>query len=113
MAISVCCAKLCPNAMISDVGPDARWCGNEAGNGREAEWSVLNLNKSILAYNQENARLEDLGSLEKLGDGAHLQWYPSEVDTSIRPGWFYHDSEDGEVKSLKKLFNIYVNSVGG
>jgi alpha-L-fucosidase len=105
--------KLCPNAMISDVGPDARWCGNEAGNGREAEWSVLNVNKSILAYNQENARLEDLGSLEKLGDGAHLQWYPSEVDTSIRPGWFYHDSEDGEVKSLKKLFNIYVNSVGG
>jgi alpha-L-fucosidase len=105
--------ELCPNAMISDIGPDARWCGNEAGNGREAEWSVVNLNKTILEFNHENAQLEDLGSLEKLGEGSHLQWYPSEVDTSIRPGWFYHESEDDDVKSLQKLFDIYVNSVGG
>lgn len=105
--------ELQPKAMISDIGPDARWCGNEAGNGREAEWSVINLDKDVHAFNQENATKPDVGSLDALGDGGNLVWYPSEVDTSIRPGWFYHASEDGQVKSLKKMIDIYFNSVGG
>jgi alpha-L-fucosidase len=105
--------ELQPKAMISDIGPDARWCGNEAGRGREAEWSVVNLNKSILAFNHENAILEDVGSLEVLGDGENLIWHPSEVDTSIRPGWFWHESENNKVKSLAEMINIYFNSVGG
>jgi len=105
--------ELQPNAMIDDIGPDARWCGNEAGRGREAEWSVINLNKTVHAFNQEDATKDDVGSLEFLGRGENLIWYPSEVDTSIRPGWFYHASEDDQVKSLKKLVDIYFNSVGG
>lgn len=105
--------ELQPEALISDIGPDARWCGNEAGKGRAAEWSVINLDKSVIAFNHENCTKEDVGSREKLGDGRNLCWYPSEVDTSIRPGWFHHASEDDEVKSLAKLVDIYVNSVGG
>ena len=33
--------KLQPNAVISIMGPDVRWVGNEAGKGRDPEWSVL------------------------------------------------------------------------
>eukprot|EP00831_Metopus_contortus_P075432 TRINITY_DN6916_c0_g1_i2.p1 TRINITY_DN6916_c0_g1~~TRINITY_DN6916_c0_g1_i2.p1 ORF type:complete len:774 (+),score=147.06 TRINITY_DN6916_c0_g1_i2:1219-3540(+) len=105
--------ELQPGAIIDDVGPDARWCGNEAGKGREAEWSVVNMNKSFVQFNSENCTLDTIGSLEQLGEGENLYWYPSEVDTSIRPGWFYHASEDKKVKSLKKLVQIYINSVGG
>lgn len=31
---------------------------------------------------------------------------------SIRPGWFYHESEDSLVKTPEELFDIYLTSVG-
>ena len=39
-------------------------------------------------------------------------WYPAEVDVSIRKGWFYSKNENITVKSPRKLFNIYLTSVG-
>ena len=30
----------------------------------------------------------------------------------IRPGWFYHESQDNEVKSLEKMMDIYFKSIG-
>lgn len=39
-------------------------------------------------------------------------WYPSEVDVSIRPGWFHTADQDEKVKSLKTLVDIYFQSVG-
>jgi alpha-L-fucosidase len=44
--------------------------------------------------------------------GNALTWYPAECDVSIRPGWFYHASEDAKVKSLATLADIYFKSVG-
>ena len=42
-----------------------------------------------------------------------LAWYPAQVNTSIRPGWFYHQNEDARVRSLEDLLGVYYGSVGG
>ena len=39
-----------------------------------------------------------------------LVFCPSEIDMSIRRGWFYHPEE--EPHSLERLFNTYLRSVG-
>ena len=51
-------------------------------------------------------------SLLNTGSENGTHWIPGEVDTSIRPGWFYHAKEDSLVKSPQKLFDIYLTSVG-
>ena len=54
-----------------------------------------------------------LGSRVALENEPDLIWYPAEVNTSIRPGWFYHEQEDDNVRSLESLLDIYYRSVGG
>ena len=44
------------------------------------------------------------------GDGD--VWCAGETNTSIRPGWFYHETENEHVKSLSKLMDTYYKSVG-
>jgi alpha-L-fucosidase len=116
--------ELQPNAVIAIMGPDVRWVGTESGYGRDTEWSVVpanNLNQEqiaeasqqhILVKPEIDAMEEDLGSREKIKNARALAWYPSEVDVSIRPGWFYHASQDAQVKSPEKLIDIYYSSVG-
>ncbi len=101
--------ELQPKAVIFN-GPDIRWVGNERGYARESEWSVMNRNEKPFDFIKATAK--DLGSLEALGTGNHLIWYPAETDVSIRPGWFYHAKEDDKVKSVERLLDIYFSSVG-
>ena len=120
--------RLRPEACISVCGPDVRWCGNEAGHTRTAEWSVVPKRasdsekvseKSQHEDNEEfrlrrvDARDSDLGSRRMLENEKELIWYPAEVNTSIRPGWFWHESENDKVRSLSELADIYIRSVGG
>lgn len=120
--------KLQPEAVISVCGPDVRWCGNEAGDCRESEWSVVPAEvfsqSDIMEKSQKNDDAEfrkqgldeqtnDLGSREIVEKADKLIWYPAEVNVSIRPGWFYHESEDLLVKPLSDLKRIYLNAVGG
>ena len=92
--------RLQPRAVTAIMGDDVRWVGNERGLGRETEWSATVLTP------------KDLGGRDMLVNAKELFWYPSEVDVSIRPGWFYHQQEDNQVKSLKHLTDIYFKSVG-
>jgi alpha-L-fucosidase len=94
-----------PDAVLAICGPDVRWVGNEDGLARESEWSVLPLPCA-------SAMTKDLGNRKYLVKARQLGWYPAECDVSIRPGWFYHPKQDGEVKSLKELLDIYYASVG-
>ena len=104
--------KLQPGAVISIKGPDVRWCGNEAGQTRGSEWSVIPLPVSPEEYDWADATEEDLGSREKLRSARYLIWYPAETDTSMRYGWFYRDEEQG-VKTTEHLLDIWYRSIGG
>lgn len=111
--------RLQPNAVVAIMGSDVRWVGNEKGFGRETEWSATVLTPSVYDRSTANdkrlgisCQAKDLGSREMLKKATELFWYPSEVDVSIRPGWFYHAAEDSKVKSLKHLSDIYFESVG-
>ena len=123
-----CVRKYQPDACICVCGPDIRWCGNEAGDVRKSEWSVVPARTALAESVQERSQqsddeefrqrkitsdMEDLGSRIALEGEHDLIWYPAEVNTSIRPGWFYHPEEDGQVKSLEELVHIYLGSVGG
>ncbi len=111
-----------PRAVIFGMGPDLRWVGTETGYGRETEWSIVPIKireDQIPAppslddlFIPGDMTAEDLGSRDKIAGALALAWYPAETDVSIRPGWFYHAKEDGEVKAPQKLIDIYFSSVG-
>lgn len=96
--------ELQPHCIIwndgSDRRGDLRWVGTEAGFIGETNWSRLN-SKGDVNYAGLHYGVED-------GD----VWVPGETNTSIRPGWFYHETQDGHVKSLSKLMETYYKSVG-
>ncbi len=117
--------KYQPGAVIfNDFGPDVRWCGNEAGKARYAEWAVVP--GELCHYSRiqtgpgplaEYGSLEgiyntdkDLGSLSNILYSKGLVYAPAEINMSIRPGWFWHKEE--EPHSLQRLYNTYLTSVG-
>ncbi len=109
--------RLQPEAVMAITGDDVRWVGNENGTGRVTEWSVTPITPNIFPYakarNEElgiNEMSPGLGSRSLVARAPSVRWWPSEVDVSIRPGWFYHEKE--EPKSLAALADIYLNSVG-
>lgn len=117
-AIMATIRKLQPQAVTAIMGDDVRWVGNEGGLGRETEWSATVLRPSsypLLEVPKEiqlSATSKDLGSRNLLEKATELYWYPSEVDVSIRPGWFYHKEQDSQVRSVANLVDIYFQSVG-
>ena len=94
--------------MFSDAGPDVRWIGNERGVAGETNWSLVD--PRIVPVPGMSGD-EVMRSLTQ-GDRTGIVWRPGETDTSIRPGWFYHPAEDGRVRSVDELVEIYFTSVG-
>jgi alpha-L-fucosidase len=95
--------ELQPDIVIWNDGgdrADLRWVGTEAGFVGETNWSLLDSTGEVtwpmLHYGLENGNA----------------WVPAEVNTSIRPEWFYHPSEDGKVKTLPHLMDTYYHSIG-
>ena len=92
--------RLQPDAVISVCGPDTRWCGNEAGQCRKNEWSVVPaVLQDVEKIEQKSQKVDDgqfsrritsadddLGSRDAIRHAGPLVWYPAEVNTSIRPG---------------------------
>ncbi|MEO7934518.1 MAG: alpha-L-fucosidase [Chthoniobacterales bacterium] len=95
--------KLQPGIVIWNDGgdrADLRWVGTESGFVGETNWSTLNATGEV-TWPMLNFGLEG-------GDS----WVPAEVNTSIRPEWFYHPSENSRVKTVSQLMDIYYQSVG-
>lgn len=95
--------ELQPNIIIwSDAGAraDARWTGTETGKVSSTNWNMVN-SKIEKDYRQLH-----------YGDADGDLWIPGEANTSVRPGWFYHRSEDSKVKSVSTLLDVYYRSVG-
>lgn len=95
--------SLQPNIVIWNDGgdrADMRWVGTEAGYVGETNWSLLHptgdVPEEMLRFGIENGEV----------------WVPGEVNTSIRPEWFYHPKEDEKVKTLPQLMDIYYHSIG-
>ena len=83
-----------PNCIIWGAGiyGDARWGGSEAGHVSYPHWSAFS----------------EKGTLVKEGK----RWVPAEGDTSIRRGWFWHESANNSVKSPNHLLQVWLESVG-
>lgn len=97
--------KLQPNIKIfSDAGPDIHWIGNENGFAGSTFWSPIQTDS--LTIGGGNA------AYLNVGDPKGNKWIVGQCDVSIRPGWFYHQSQDTLVKTPKELVTIYNKSVG-
>lgn len=97
--------ELQPQAVVfSDGGPGCRWVGNEKGYAGATNWSFLREGEVFPGY----AKYREL----QYGHADGNQWTAAECDVSIRPGWFYHPEEDGKVKSVDHLVDLYYRSVG-
>ena len=97
--------ELMPGAvMFSDVGTDVRCVGNERGSAGDPCWATLNSGDYIPGQ-EFKQRLNH-------GDHPGTNWLPAECDVSIRPGWFYHATEDAKVKTPEQLVDLYFQSVG-
>ncbi len=88
--------QLQPKCVIWAAG-DARWGGSEEGHVAYPHWHTM-----------DSKQGGNIASGVRHGD----QWIPAEGDVSIRNGWFWHEYEDGAVKSPGKLLKIWFDSVG-
>jgi len=98
--------ELQPNAvMFSDAGPDIRWIGNEQGYAYDPTWATMNGENFYPGMSGINDQLQS-------GHENGNLWVAPEVNTSIRPGWFYHEAENNKVKSVNQLIDNWYHSVG-
>ncbi|MDE5806459.1 MAG: alpha-L-fucosidase, partial [Paramuribaculum sp.] len=106
-----------PDAVLAITGDDVRWVGNEGGRGRETEWSVTPLVPKVYAFADSvnkaldmNEMSPSLGGRDVVSRASQVFWWPAEVDVSIRPGWFYHETE--QPHPMSRMARIYLESVG-
>jgi len=103
--------KMQPMASIfSDVGLDVRWVGNERGEAAETSWATF----SPLSPDRKTYGSPGYCDTDESPGGTRngKYWMPAECDVPLRRGWFYHAEQDSTVKSVEKLFQLYLKSVG-
>ncbi|GLJ06646.1 hypothetical protein SUGI_0043910 [Cryptomeria japonica] len=96
--------QLQPGAVIfSDAGPDIRWVGDEGGVAGATCWSMFNSSDVTIGGDLDE-------QYSRQGDPDGSNWVPPECDVSIRPGWFWHGSQ--QPKTATSLLEIFYKSTG-
>jgi alpha-L-fucosidase len=83
---------------FADAYMDVRWVGNEAGIAGDPCWPTVDDTPYTTEKGNRGVR------------GGPI-WNPAETNTSIRPGWFWHEDENERVRSPANLMNLYMTSV--
>lgn len=100
--------KLQPGAVLfSDVGPGVRWCGNESGFVNDPCWATFTAEAPDEGKEPGPGYVK---SQEGVRNGKY--WMQAECDVSIRPGWFWHEKENDQVRTPENLMDLYLKSVG-
>lgn len=103
--------KMQPSAAIfGDIGPDVRWVGNEEGHAGETSWATYTPIAPDSGKIPANGYVKYWLGVEGTRNGK--DWMPAECDVSLRPGWFYHESQNAQVKTPYALLDLYYKSVG-
>ena len=92
--------------LFSDIGPGCRWVGNEQGRASQTAWSRLDTEGFT-----PGAGAPPIDTLQ-CGNVHGTAWVPVETDVSIRPGWFWRESETAQLKTADALLDIWLTSVG-
>ena len=103
--------QLQPTANIfGDIGPDVRWVGNEEGHAGTTCWATYTPEAPDPGKKPSNGYNKYWEATEGTRNGNY--WMPAECDVPLRPGWFYHPSQDEQAKSPYQLLDLYYQSVG-
>jgi alpha-L-fucosidase len=103
--------KLQPTATIfGDIGPDVRWVGNEEGHAGTTCWATYSPQAPDAGKKPSNGYSKYWLATEGTRNGD--SWMPAECDVPLRPGFFYHASQDEQVKTPYQLLDLYYQSVG-
>ena len=81
---------------------ELRWVGNESGYAGNPCYSTIDLH---------TMEIEDTGTLNTGVPDGELFRVP-EVDVSSRPGWFFHEDQEDEVKTVSQMVRLWFDSVG-
>ena len=102
--------RLQPDAVIFSDAGDVRWVGNERGIAGDPCWATYTARPR-----DDESRAVPGTTRYWEGEHGHRdgeKWVPAECDVSIRPGWFYHATQDDQVKTPEQLVDLYYASVG-
>lgn len=81
---------------------DIRWVGTEEGRAGDPCWATIDPETIVVEA------CADLNS----GKWGGSRFIPAETNTSIRPGWFYHASQDTQVRTPENLVTYWFQSAG-
>ncbi len=81
---------------------DCRWVGNEEGRAGDPCYATI----------ETDIIREEICSVLNHGIRGGSRFIPAETNTSIRPGWFYHASQDHQVKTVEQLVDYWFHSAG-